>query len=77
MITATIPLCLGWLAATVAVLAAPLLLVLPVVPLLDRWHDWRRLRASKVAVPVTGEHFAYSYTCTRALDRGIRLAVTT
>jgi hypothetical protein len=73
MITATIPLCLGWLAATVAVLAAPLLLVLPVTPLLDRWHDWRRLRASKVARPVTGEHVAYGYACTRALDRGVRL----
>jgi hypothetical protein len=76
MITATIPLVLGWLAATVAVLAAPLLLVLPVTPLLDRWHDWRRLRASKVARPVTGAHYAYGYCATRALDRGVPLAVT-
>jgi hypothetical protein len=73
MITATIPLVLGWLAATVA---APLLLVLPVTPLLDRRTTRRRLRASKVARPVTGEHVAYGYTCTRALDRGVRLAVT-
>jgi hypothetical protein len=74
--TATLPYVLGWLAATVAVLAAPLLLVLPVTPLLDRWHDWRRLRASRVARPVTGEHRAYDYCATRALDRGVQLAVT-
>lgn len=73
MITATVPYVLEWLGVTLAVLAAPLLLVLPVTPLLDRWHDWRRLRASKVARPVTGEHCAYSYCATRAIDRGVRL----
>lgn len=73
MITATLPYVAGWLAATVAVLAAPLLLVLPVTPLLDRWHAWRKLRASRVAVPVTGEHMAYSYACTRAMARGVKL----
>lgn len=76
MITATIPLCLGWLAATVAVLAAPLLLVLPVVPLLDRRTDWRRRRASKVARPVARDHYAHSYCVTQALDRGVRLVTT-
>jgi hypothetical protein len=73
MITATIPLCLGWLAVVVAVLAAPLLLVLPVTPLLDRRTDWRRRRASKVARPVTDAHYAHSYLTTRALDRGVKL----
>ena len=72
---ATVPYVLGWLAATITVLAAPLLLVLPVIPLLDRRTDWRRRRASKVARPVTGAHYAHSYMTTRALDRG-RLAVT-
>jgi hypothetical protein len=75
MITATVPYVLGWLAVFAAALAAPLLAILPVVPLLDRYHGWRRLRASKVARPVTGEHYAYGYTCRRAMDRGVRLAV--
>jgi hypothetical protein len=75
-VTATVPYVLAWLAATVAVLAAPLLVVLPVTPLLDRRTTRRRLRASKVARPVTGEHVAAHYMWTRALDRGdVQLAV--
>lgn len=73
MITATVPYVLGWLAAAIGALALPLLLVLPVTPLLDRRTDWRRLRASRVAVPVTGEHYAAPYMATRALSRGVRL----
>jgi hypothetical protein len=73
VITATVPYVLGWLAVTIAVLAAPLLLVLPVTPLLDRRTTRRQLRASKVARPVTDAHYAHSYLTTRALDRGVKL----
>jgi hypothetical protein len=69
-VTATVPYVLAWLAAAAACLATPLLLVLPVTPLLDRRTDWRR-RASRVAVPVTGEHYADDYMRYRALRRGV------
>jgi hypothetical protein len=74
-VTATVPYVLLWLAATVAVLAAPLLLVLPVTPLLDKRTTRRRLRASKVARPVTGKHATQEYMRYRATQRGV-LAVT-
>jgi hypothetical protein len=69
--TASVPYVLTWLAIAAAILAAPLLLVLPITPALDRWHDWRRLRASRAARPVTGEHYAESYMRYRALRRGV------
>jgi hypothetical protein len=69
--TASVPYVLLWLAIAAAILAAPLLLVLPVTPLLDRRTDWRRLRASKVARPVTGEHATQEYMRYRATQRGV------
>ena len=73
--TASLPYVLQWLGITLAVLAAPLLLVLPITPALDRWHDWKRLRASRAARPVLAGHYAHGYCVTRALDRYGRLAV--
>jgi hypothetical protein len=74
-VNATLPYVLSWLAVFAAALAAPLLLVLPVTPLLDRRTDWRRRRATRVAVPVTRDHVAHDYLVTQALGRGVRLAV--
>jgi hypothetical protein len=72
---ATAPYVLAWLAVTLAVLAAPLLLVLPITPLLDRRTTRRRLRASRAARPVLAGHYAHGYCVTRALDRYGRLEV--
>ena len=40
-------------------------------PLLDRRTTRKRLRASKVARPVTGEHATQEYMRVRALRRGV------
>jgi len=73
--TATVPYVLQWLGIAVACLAAPLLLVLPITPLLDRRTDWRRRRASRLAGPVLEEGPIQLYMWTQTLDRRIRLAL--
>jgi hypothetical protein len=74
--TATIPMCLAWLAAFTGSGVLLLAAVCAVGPLHDRRTMRRRLRASKVARPVTGEHYAAPYMTTRALGRGVRLAAS-
>jgi len=69
--TASVPYVAMWLGIAAAILAAPLLLVLPVTPLLDRRTMRRRRRASKAARPVTGEHATQEYMRVRALRRGV------
>jgi hypothetical protein len=65
--------------ADLAVVVAPLVLLVALVcavgPLLDLRVTRRKLRASRVARPVTGEHAAQGYLRTRALDRGVQLEV--
>jgi hypothetical protein len=64
------------LAAAVAPLVLLVAAVCAVGPLLDLAVTRRKLRASKVARPVTGEHYAHDYLVARALDRGVQLVVT-
>jgi hypothetical protein len=65
--------------ADLAAVVGPLLLLVVAVCAIGPLLDWRcarrKLRASRVARPVTGEHAAQGYMRTRALDRGVRLEV--